>query len=61
MDIASSATAVQAQSVSTDAGALMLRKQLDAEKAQAAQLLGAMPTPQPSLEQHLGGRLDLYA
>ncbi len=46
--IASAATAMSQQRVADAAGTLVLKKALDLQAASAAQLLQALPTPQPA-------------
>lgn len=46
--IASAATAMSQQKVGDAAGTLVLRKALDIQASNAAQLLQALPTPQPA-------------
>lgn len=46
--IASAATSMSQQKVADAAGTLVLRKALDIQASNAAQLLQALPTPQPA-------------
>lgn len=46
--IASAVTAISQQKVADAAGTLVLRKALDIQASNAAQLLQALPTPQPA-------------
>lgn len=62
MNIASVAVTSQVQP--QDAVSLvMLRKQLDQQQANAAQLLAALPPPAPAPDRTatVGGRIDTYA
>ena len=61
MDVVEAATDLSAQGAARTAGAALLRRSLDVEAAQAADLLRALPEPPASLDPHLGRRLDRYA
>jgi hypothetical protein len=62
MDVAVELMSQRAGSAQAAAGAALLRRTLDMQVAQNAQLLEVLPqpAPRPSLESHLGGSIDLY-
>jgi hypothetical protein len=63
VDVAVDLIAQRAGSAQAAAGVALLRRSLDLQVAQSAQLLEVLPQPQPqrpSLESHLGGSIDLY-
>jgi hypothetical protein len=66
VDVAAAALSSHpANTTAAHASAALLRTALDQQIASSAQLLEVLPQPQaarpgPSLEAHLGGRLDVY-
>ncbi|MFC5302128.1 YjfB family protein [Azospira restricta] len=60
--VASTVSALSAQQAGDAVGTLVLKKALDLQAQNAAQLLAALPQPAPyNNPPHLGGKVDLFA
>jgi hypothetical protein len=61
MDVMSAVSGLGIGETTGQVGVAMLRKAMDAETSQMAQLLEALPEPPPSLEPHKGRSVNALA